>query len=183
MTDISIKSEWILWYHSISDSNWEKESYSKLCNIKNLYDYKVIEETFKQNHYQNGMFFLMKKEIFPNWEDPNNRLGGCLSFKVPSTNIIDEWSLLLLKCIKGIILNKSNDNINGISISPKKEFNIIKIWFREEPLNIESILIKIGDSINIDNSIYKKHSIKLVFGAKHNLIVPKEATVYLMING
>ena len=60
---------------------------------------------------------------------------------------------------KGIILNKSNDNINGISISPKKEFNIIKIWFREEPLNIESILIKIGDSINIDNSIYKKHSI------------------------
>ena len=159
MTDISIKSEWILWYHSISDSNWEKESYSKLCNIKNLYDYKVIEETFKQNHYQNGMFFLMKKEIFPNWEDPNNRLGGCLSFKVPSTNIIDEWSLLLLKCIKGIILNKSNDNINGISISPKKEFNIIKIWFREEPLNIESILIKIGDSINIDNSIYKNHSI------------------------
>ena len=61
MTDISIKSEWILWYHSISDSNWEKESYSKLCNIKNLYDYKVIEETFKQNHYQNGMFFFNEK--------------------------------------------------------------------------------------------------------------------------
>ena len=31
---------------------------------------------------QNGMFFVMKRDIFPTWEDPRNRNGCFLSFKV-----------------------------------------------------------------------------------------------------
>ena len=152
-------SEWDLWYHSISDANWDKKSYNKLYNIKDLYGFKVIQESFKQNHYQNGMFFLMKTGIFPNWEDPNNRLGGCLSFKVPSNKIIDEWTTLFMSCINEDITENSNDIINGISISPKKEFNIIKVWFREAPNEANVKLNTIGDNLTISNSIYKKHLI------------------------
>ena len=45
----------------------------------------------------------MKENIFPNWEDPDNRNGSCLSFKVFSKDIMKEWNTLLLKCATGTI--------------------------------------------------------------------------------
>ena len=139
-----LKNNWDIWYHSIKENNWTKDSYKKISSIKTLCDYNYIKNTFQQDHYQNGMFFCMKENIFPNWEDPDNRNGGCLSFKVPSIKIIDEWNNLLLECINELILSDNNDEINGISISPKKEFNIIKIWFKCKIKNID-------DYLNIDN--------------------------------
>ena len=103
------------------------------------------------------MFFCMKKDIFPNWEDPDNRSGGCLSFKVSSTKIIEEWNQLLLKCISENILDGQPEEINGISISPKKEFNIIKIWFRNSSFDYSSNFKEEENSLNLNNSLYKKH--------------------------
>ena len=155
-----INDKWDIWYHSITDNNWSKDSYKKIFTIENLLDYKYITDTYQQNHYQNGMFFCMKEDIFPNWEDPDNRNGGCLSFKIPSVKIIEEWNYLLLKCIKELILKDNNDEINGISISPKKEFNIIKIWFKNHGFKYEDIFNLESDShITLDKSLYKKHDI------------------------
>ena len=152
---------WELWYHSITDTKWDKKSYQKINEINTLFDYHYITETFQQDHYQNGMFFCMKKGIFPNWEDPDNRNGGCLSFKIPSTNIIKEWNTLLLKCIKGGIVNPEYlDEINGISISPKKEFNIIKIWLKNHTFEYgKNFQEEEGSLMTIQNSLYKKHEI------------------------
>jgi hypothetical protein len=155
-----INDKWDIWYHSITDNNWSKGSYKKIFTIENLLDYKYITDTYQQNHYQNGMFFCMKEDIFPNWEDPDNRNGGCLSFKIPSVKIIEEWNDLLLKCIKELTLKDNNDEINGISISPKKEFNIIKIWFKNHGFKYEDIFNLESDShISLDKSLYKKHDI------------------------
>lgn len=157
----NLKNEWDVWFHSINDNNWDKSSYKKIYNINTLFDFQYIKTNFQQDHYQNGMFFCMKKDIFPNWEDPDNRNGGCLSFKVSSSNIIDEWEKLLLKCITGNILTDNNETeINGISISPKKEFNIIKIWFRNSSFKYNDFFIEDDNSlINLNNSLYKKHDV------------------------
>jgi hypothetical protein len=157
MECLDLKNEWELWFHSINDNKWGKSSYQKLFFLKDLYDVNVIIDTFKQNHYQNGMFFLMKNGIFPNWEDPSNRLGGCLSFKVSSTNVIKEWSDIFLKCILEELLKDGNDKINGLSISPKKEFNIIKIWFSESFEYKGQFIEEEGSEIILSNSLYKKH--------------------------
>lgn len=158
MEKYNINNEWDLWFHSINDTKWTKPSYTKIYTIKNYLDIKVIENIFKQNHYQNGMFFIMKSGIFPNWEDPDNRLGGCLSFKVSSTNVIDCWNHILFNCISEKIMNKSNDKINGLSISPKKEFNIVKVWFSDKSVNYKEDFIEYSE-LNINNSIYKQHTI------------------------
>tara|TARA_B100000686_G_C16698527_1_gene921982 strand:- start:1192 stop:1497 length:306 start_codon:yes stop_codon:yes gene_type:complete len=101
----------------------------------------------------------MKKGIFPNWEDPSNRLGGCLSFKISSTNVINEWRDIFLKCVFEELLENENDKINGLSISPKKEFNIIKVWFSES-IEYKDLFIENNDSeVNLSNSLYKKHVI------------------------
>ena len=129
-----LDSQWNLWYHSINDSNWEKSSYKKLIQLKTLYDYKLIVSCFKKNHYQNGMFFLMKDGIFPNWEDPDNSEGCCISFKIPGQTIKDEFCKILLHCItEDILIDPYNhEELNGFSIAPKKEFNIAKLWMRNK---------------------------------------------------
>jgi len=51
------------------------------------------------------------------------------------------------------------EQINGISISPKKEFNIIKLWFKDN--NYETVYKPLFNEFNksflLTNSMYKKH--------------------------
>ena len=157
MDQYNTNNNWSLWYHSINDTSWDNSSYTPMIDINNFFDYKFIVDNFKQNHYQNGMFFCMKEDIFPNWEDPNNRLGGCLSFKVYAKNIVNEWNILLLKCITGSIMKNKNNSINGISISPKKGFNIVKIWFVDNNEDYKDNFIEYGNDFNLVTSVYKKH--------------------------
>jgi hypothetical protein len=149
-----LKNNWSLWYHSIKDNNWDKKSYKKLLIFRNFFDYRLIVDSFEQNYYQNGMFFVMKDDIFPNWEDPKNRFGGCLSFKISSDNIIDSWNYLLLNILNSSFLKENNDMINGISIAPKKEFNIIKIWLKEKKYKYSDDFLE-NKYFKLENSLYK----------------------------
>lgn len=155
--ETKLNNNWDLWFHSITDNKWGKSSYKKIFTIDSLFDYKYILDNFEQDHYQNGMFFCMKENIFPNWEDPDNRNGGCLSFKIPSTEIIKEWRDLLLTVIsENLVSLENSDEINGISISPKKEFNIIKIWFKNTNFDYKKEIEEYS-LITFNNALYKKH--------------------------
>ena len=157
--DYNLKDKWILWYHSITDNSWAKSSYKELSKVENFFDYQHIKEIFKQDHYQNGMFFCMKGNIAPLWEDPENRDGGCLSFKASSINIMNDWNDILFKCINESILLDKNNSINGISFSPKKEFNIIKIWFKDNNYDkvYKPLFEEFNNSFVLSNAMYKKH--------------------------
>ena len=64
MEKYAIENEWDLWFHSIKNTKWDKSSYKKIYTIKNYLDFGVLDNIFKQNHYQNGMFFVMKSVSF-----------------------------------------------------------------------------------------------------------------------
>ena len=159
MNDYKLKNKWTLWYHSINNKEWTNDSYVKVIELRTLLDYKLLENIFRINHLQNGMFFIMKNEIFPTWEDPNNRLGGCISFKYDN-NILKEFLKLLLLCITNNLSTEENINeINGLSISPKKEFNIVKIWTKNYDKNYNEIVKEYEPFIKYDKCIYKKHEL------------------------
>mgnify|MGYP003683924103 FL=1 len=159
MGDYKLNNKWVLWFHSLNNPNWDNKSYIKVMEIKTLLDYKLLEDVLRINHLQNGMFFLMKNEIFPTWEDPKNRLGGCISFKYDN-NILKEWLRTLLFCITNNLFKKNNiDEINGISIAPKKEFNIVKIWIRDDTKDHKKLVREYEPFIKIDKCIYKKHEL------------------------
>jgi len=162
MEKYKINSKWCLWYHSIKDDKWTKDSYKKIINISNLLDYNFLQKNFEKQHLQNGMFFIMREDIFPTWEDPDNRLGGCISFKVLSNDILDSWNKLFLNLIsENISLNETDFNeINGISIAPKKEFNIIKIWLRNDTNEYKNLVKQIEPNFKLDNALYKKHELE-----------------------
>ena len=159
MGDYKLNNKWVLWFHSLNNPNWDNKSYIKVMEIKTLLDYKLLEDVLRINHLQNGMFFLMKNEIFPTWEDPKNRLGGCISFKYDN-NILKEWLRTLLFCITNNLFKKNNiDEINGLSIAPKKEFNIVKIWIKDDTKDHKKLVREYEPFIKIDKCIYKKHEL------------------------
>ena len=159
MNDYTLNNKWVLWFHSLKNPNWDNKSYIKVIEIKTLLDFKLLNDVLRINHLQNGMFFLMKNDIFPTWEDPKNRLGGCISFKYDN-NILKEWLKILLLCITNNLSNKKNINeINGLSISPKKEFNIVKVWIKNDSKDHKNILKPYEPFIILDKSIYKKHEL------------------------
>ena len=159
MNDYTLNNKWVLWFHSLKNPNWDNKSYIKVIEIKTLLDFKLLNDVLRINHLQNGMFFLMKNDIFPTWEDPKNRLGGCISFKYDN-NILKEWLKILLLCITDNLSTKKNINeINGLSISPKKEFNIIKVWIKDDSKDYKKIIKTYEPFIILDKSIYKKHEL------------------------
>ena len=152
-----LNTKWILWHHSLRNKNWNEDSYVKLFEFNNLYDYYFFRNNFDSLYLQNSMFFLMRDDIFPTWENKHNKNGGSLSYKVPLKSILSEWFKIIEKCItEDIHVNKNNFNlINGLSITPKKEFNILKIWIRNNQYN--NLLNLNSNYINKSNQIYKKH--------------------------
>jgi len=157
MNEYNLKNKWVLWYHSLKNKSWDNKSYIKVIEIKSLFDYKLLEEIMRINHLQNGMFFLMKNDIFPTWEDPKNRMGGCISFKYDN-NILNEWLKILLVCITDD-LSEYNNEINGLSISPKKEFNIIKVWIKDDKKDYRILIKEYEPFMKLDKCIYKKHDL------------------------
>ena len=159
MSDLKLQNEWILWNHGLNDKSWANNSYKNIFVYKNLYDLKIYLDNLDLLQLQNSMYFIMRNGIFPTWEDNNNKNGCCASFKILSNDILETWKLLLQNILcENIHKNiQKYDNINGISISPKKEFNIIKIWFKYKIKNIDDFLNIDNKYINIKNVLIKNN--------------------------
>ena len=157
MNEYKLNNKWTLWYHSLKNKNWDNNSYVKVIEIKSLLDYQLLKDVMRINHLQNGMFFLMKGDIFPTWEDPKNRMGGCISFKYDN-NILNEWLKILLLCITEE-LSDYNKEINGLSISPKKEFNILKVWIKDDSKDYKTLIKEYDPFMKLDKCMYKKHEL------------------------
>tara|TARA_Y100000817_G_scaffold314929_1_gene316129 strand:+ start:1125 stop:1610 length:486 start_codon:yes stop_codon:yes gene_type:complete len=159
MSEYKLNNNWTLWYHSIDNNEWTNSSYQKIIDIDNLYDVKILLDNLKSNHLQNAMFFMMRDEIFPTWEYPDNREGCSISFKVPASTLKNNWDLLITNIFTGNIFKNLEDidKLNGISISPKKEFNIIKLWLKDNEKDYDKYINEYPPYLVKNKSLYKKH--------------------------
>lgn len=120
-------SRFTCWFHNPNDTNWEPNSYQEILNFSTIEEFWTLHNSIHPEMIENGMFFIVKEGILPIWEDENNVDGGCISFKIEKKNVYDEWENLLIHYISGNLDSK----INGVSISPKTNFNIIKLWLNK----------------------------------------------------
>lgn len=154
--EYKLAHNYILWFHKINDKNWNFDSYIKVKKIGTICDFWSAYS--KISTYNSGMFFLMKEGITPLWEDPKNINGGYWSFKIFKTQSDEIWNNLSMALIGGT-LTKYNENmkyITGISISPKINNSIIKIWNNDSNASDHNILNNISKLV-ASKSIYKKH--------------------------
>lgn len=148
---------WILWYHHVNDNNWTEDSYTRLCKVKTVEDYCRMMNTIGK--YISGMFFFMRENVFPRWEDINNIGGGYWSFRISKDDSDEAWRNLLNTLIGNTLTRNTNDMelINGISISPKINNCIIKVWNKDyKKYGINTLRDDIP-KIFLHESYYQKH--------------------------
>jgi hypothetical protein len=161
---ITFDSGYVLWYHSIVEKSWSKESYINLCEdipgkvIKNAIQlwgiFNILDDNFTA-----GMFFIMKEGILPLWEDPGNINGGFWSFKVPKRNSNDVWKKLTAGLVgNSLTVNSKNmSSITGISISPKISNCVMKIWNNTIKVTDINIFTKEIDYLDTTSVRYTKN--------------------------
>ena len=155
-----LQNKWNLYYHLPQDKNWSLASYKLIMdNIDSVEKLLSLNEHISENIVKNCMLFVMKQGVTPMWEDKKNRDGGCFSFKVINKQVFSVWkSLFYALCGETLTTNTIyNECINGITISPKKNFCIIKIWLatcnHQDPTIITPI-----KNLNCQGCLFKKHS-------------------------
>ena len=62
------------------------------------------------------------------WESHHHIRGGCYSFRCPKKDVCDVFLTYAIACILNTATTTPDHRSNGISISPKRGFNIIKVW-------------------------------------------------------
>lgn len=158
-SDHNLHGKWNLYYHLPHDKKWDLNSYKAIINdLDTVEKIIVINETISETVVKTCMLFAMRKGITPMWEDPKNRNGGCFSFKVINKYVPSVWKSLLYALCGESLCNdpKYNSIINGITISPKKNFCIIKIWLCNCSVQDVNIIIPI---LNLPKQgcLFKKH--------------------------
>jgi hypothetical protein len=155
----ALNGKWNLYYHLPRDKNWDLSSYKFILeNIDCLEKLIAINEQVSENIVKSCMLFVMRDGITPMWEDKKNRDGGCFSFKVINKQVHSVWkSLFYAMCGETLCVDsKYNSFINGITISPKKNFCIIKIWLDNCDVKDPNIIANIPN-LTKEGCLFKKH--------------------------
>jgi hypothetical protein len=119
---------WTLYFHSPEETKWSLNTFISLGSMKTWRDFWTIIELLKDDTINDGMFFMMRDPSPPLWENHQNIRGGCYSFRCQKKDATTIYLNYIIASMLGIICDDSSNVINGISISPKRGFNIIKVW-------------------------------------------------------
>jgi hypothetical protein len=140
-SNIPLRCEYVLWVHSVQNNDWSIAGYQKLCTIRNISDFWKLFNNINKLNFKNNNFFLMKHIVNPIWEDESNRNGGICSLRIEMDHALKVYELLciFLMCEK---LVADIDDINGISITPKNNWAILKIWNRDKTNKLDKLLHK-----------------------------------------
>tara|TARA_B110000208_G_C11653934_1_gene389055 strand:+ start:68 stop:628 length:561 start_codon:yes stop_codon:yes gene_type:complete len=163
-----LNTKWICWYHDPFSKKWSIDSYVQLYKLETILNTAIFKNSLLTilPKLESNMYFVMRQIddniIYPVWEDKNNRDGGVWSFKVSNKIVFNVWITLLIYLTGETMLSDSNNynNINGISISPKKNFSIIKIWTRTK-IVVDEFSPDFKKMLSFSDGIYKNHNINI----------------------
>jgi translation initiation factor 4E len=149
-----LKNRWSLWTHSSNNNDWSIDSYEYVTTFESIESILTLYENLPENIIKYSMLFIMKEGIKPIWEDKQNINGGCFSYKINNKIVTKIWKELSY-ALMGETLSEY-DIINGITISPKKNFCIIKIWISNCD-NTNPEIIKEIEGLYHNECFFKKH--------------------------
>jgi len=151
---------WVLWYHDPNNNDYSLGSYIKVAHINTPHDFWMIIEAISAEAWNSGMFFFMRDGFRPLWDAPENDKGGAWSKKVDASETYNVFVDCMVHCIVEKMLTKSNDTIVGVTLSPKGQFHIVKIWntlatVSDRKLFNPTLKMKLGDDI-----AFKAHNLR-----------------------
>jgi hypothetical protein len=156
----ALVNKWTMWAHLPHDTDWSIGSYKKIYTLGSVEEAIALTETLPDVLVKNCMLFLMKEGIKPIWEDPKNRAGGCFSYKISNKSVYEVWKELSYVLVGETISTQSSfvANVTGITISPKKNFCIIKIWMSTCANQNPNIVTNDVKGMTSQGCLFKKHT-------------------------
>jgi hypothetical protein len=155
VNEYKLSNKWNFYIHLQDVEEWDFSSYHNIHTIDNVEQAILLSDEINFDLIKKTMIFIMKNDIKPMWEDPENKQGGGFSFKVHNKNIEYVWKKLFFMLI-GNTLSKEHESINGISISPKKSFCIVKVWMKDCK-HINPIILANIEYMDKVGCLFKKH--------------------------
>jgi hypothetical protein len=157
---MELPNTWILWYHDPNNNDYSLQSYIKIAEIKNVDNFWSVVDTIAKEAWESGMFFFMREGYRPLWDAPENEKGGAWSKKVDAADTYNVFVDCMVHCIVGSFLTKNNDVLAGVTVSPKGQFHIIKVWnttttVSDRRLFNPSLKMRLADDI-----AYKAHNLR-----------------------
>jgi hypothetical protein len=150
---------WSVYYHEPEDERWTADSYKKLQVCDSWEAMGTLLRELGPHKTTNGLLRIMKGEYSPLWENNANIYGGSYCLKVRRRNAIEVFQRYLAAAILGECTMEKGNTIVGVTISPKKDSCIIKIWNLESKRFSNPTDLKIlHEEIKHDEILYRKHT-------------------------
>ncbi len=155
-----LNNYWTLWIHLPHDTNWNIDSYKKICSFRYLEQAIALINQIEESLVVNCMLFIMREDIKPIWEDEKNKNGSCISYKINNRLVYNIWRQMSIFMVSETLLDNIEHQtaINGITVSPKKNFCIVKLWFNNNIDEKTSISVNKGiTELSNFEGIFKRH--------------------------
>lgn len=128
MDPTQFRHVWVLWYHDPENRDYSLDSYIKIADVSTAQQLWTVVDSIPKECWECGMYFFMRRGFPPLWECRENENGGAWSKKIDAAQAQTSFIDLMVHCCSDELLVKNQDSLVGISISPKGQFHIIKIW-------------------------------------------------------
>jgi len=175
---VPLQTAWTFWLdkavHNASVTEYK-------ANIKKIYTVATVQGFWSvYNHIPDvselklrSYYHLMREEKEPLWEDPTLSNGGVWRIKCPKRDTSYVWKELLLAAIGEQFSDYLGfeDDISGLSISPREKDDLIQIWNMntkavEESRVLEKVHMLVPD-VRFNAEFYKPHQTHSAFGKRN----------------
>ena len=138
-----LKSRYAFWY-TISEDIYQIPPKTKIDKseyenqIKKIAEFETIEDFWaifqhlrKPDSCRPGIEFqLFRYGVKPIWEDDNNKNGGKVTIKLRKDFTTIIWEEMIFALIGDVLPNEVKEQINGIVVTSRKDFNTLQIWIK-----------------------------------------------------
>ena len=138
-SEVILPHKFVLWCHDIHSKDWSLNGYNKLCTITNVSEFWRLFNNLEKIGFKTNNFFIMKEGTDPTWEHANNRDGGICSFRTDIEHALKTYEDLCVRMMCSQLVDNADD-INGVSLSPKNNWAIIKIWNKNKKNDLSKTL-------------------------------------------
>ena len=126
--EVRFPYSWVLWYHDPENRDYSISSYIMICDFVNPQQFWTVVDAIPKEAWESGMYFFMRRGYPPLWECKENEAGGAWSKKIEASQAHTTFIDLMVNCVSNELMQARKETLVGISISPKGQFHIIKIW-------------------------------------------------------
>jgi hypothetical protein len=127
-SDLIPSGSWTIWYHSPKETKWMPSTYQQVGTVRTWTEYWTLMDAIGDNTLLNAFFFVMRDPATPLWENKLNIRGGGYSLRIGRKDAADIFHKYIIGAMTGCVAMDPANKLMGVTISPKRGFNVINVW-------------------------------------------------------